>query len=279
MATPSSDGTCNINVVMATADLIVEARRRAGLSQRELAARSGHEQATIARWESGHNTPTLEVARQVLAACGLELAVHLANHDDSYYPLIADQLRLAPSQRVAALLAGSAFDPAPIARALERHRVPYLLIGALADVLQGSPVAPGDQRYTIVIADEAAARAALQRVLEDLDAQTAPRDDSLPGIPGVEVWRIPAAGGELALDLYPPGAHGYRDLARDADRLALLPALSVPVASLRDLARIAEASPSPRDQARVPALRATRELTRDPAATNARLRHAHGRAA
>jgi len=54
----------------------------------------------------------------------------------------------------------------------------------------------------------------------------------------------------------------------------LLPNLPVAVASLRDLARIAEASPSQHDQARLPALRATRELTRDPAGTNARLRHA-----
>lgn len=264
---------------MATADLIVEARRRAGLSQRELAARSGHDQGTIARWESGHNTPTLEVARQVLAACGLELAIQLPNRDDSYYALIADQLRVPPHQRVARLLAGSAFDPAPIAWALERNAVPYLLIGSLAGALHGCPVAPGDHRYTIVTPDQPAARAALQRALEDLNAQTAPRDDSLPGIPDVEVWRIPAARGELALDLHPPGAHGYRDLARDADRPALLPALSVPVASLRDLARIAEASPSQHDQARVPALRATRELTRDPAATNARLRHANRHAA
>jgi DNA-binding transcriptional regulator YiaG len=35
--------------------LIVEARRRAGLSQRELALRLGKRQAEIARWERGHD--------------------------------------------------------------------------------------------------------------------------------------------------------------------------------------------------------------------------------
>lgn len=59
-----------------TADLIVEARRRADLSQSELAERTGPAQASIARWERG-DAPSLETVREVVEACGLDLQTTL----------------------------------------------------------------------------------------------------------------------------------------------------------------------------------------------------------
>ena len=61
--------------------LVREARRRAGLSQAELAARVGTTQSAIARLERGRASPSFRRVRELVAACGLELRVHLAPPD------------------------------------------------------------------------------------------------------------------------------------------------------------------------------------------------------
>ena len=77
---------------MRSADLLIAGRRRAGLSQEQLAERLGRTQSTIARWESGYQHPPLESVVEALHACGLELTVGMARYDDSYDSLIAGQL-------------------------------------------------------------------------------------------------------------------------------------------------------------------------------------------
>jgi transcriptional regulator with XRE-family HTH domain len=54
------------------------ARRRAGLSQTALAARSGTSQATISAYESGRKVPSMETLDRLLAATGHRLAVEPA---------------------------------------------------------------------------------------------------------------------------------------------------------------------------------------------------------
>lgn len=54
-----------------------QARMRAGLSQVELAERSGKDRAQIARWERDVVTPSLETLREVLQACGFDLDLQL----------------------------------------------------------------------------------------------------------------------------------------------------------------------------------------------------------
>lgn len=83
-----------------SADLLREARLRAGLTQRELAGRAHTTQPAIARWESGAVVPSFERLRELIRACGLELTVGLANGDDSYVPDILDNLRVTPSERL-----------------------------------------------------------------------------------------------------------------------------------------------------------------------------------
>lgn len=51
------------------------ARSRAGLTQRELAARSGVPQATIARIERGRADPRVDTLDRLLEACGFGLEV------------------------------------------------------------------------------------------------------------------------------------------------------------------------------------------------------------
>ena len=73
------------------------ARRRAQMSQRELAGRLGCRQATIARWERGDRQPSYEDVREVADACGLQLDAHLLPEDRSWLPQIAMQLERSPS--------------------------------------------------------------------------------------------------------------------------------------------------------------------------------------
>ena len=90
---------------MISADLLREARLRAGLTQKELARRAGTSQPAIARWESGAVQPSLERLRDLIRACGLELTYGLANYDDSYDYFIDQRLRLDPEGRVRQALA------------------------------------------------------------------------------------------------------------------------------------------------------------------------------
>jgi transcriptional regulator with XRE-family HTH domain len=53
------------------------ARRRAGLSQRALAAATGVSPSTIARIEKGRVEPTLALLTSLVEACGLELRTSL----------------------------------------------------------------------------------------------------------------------------------------------------------------------------------------------------------
>lgn len=54
-------------------NLIRSARRRAGLSQRELARRAGTSQAMVNRYEHGRVEPSLGTLAKILRACGEEL--------------------------------------------------------------------------------------------------------------------------------------------------------------------------------------------------------------
>lgn len=50
-----------------------DARRRAGLTQRQLAERAGTSQAAVARYEGGTTVPDVATLRRLLGACGYAL--------------------------------------------------------------------------------------------------------------------------------------------------------------------------------------------------------------
>lgn len=64
-------------------ELVREARRRAALTQRELAERAGSSQPGIARLESGRISPSLEEVQRLIRLCGYDLRVGLVPYDDS----------------------------------------------------------------------------------------------------------------------------------------------------------------------------------------------------
>ena len=82
-------------------ELVREARRRAGLTQRELAERAGTTQSAIARLESGRTSPSLERLEWLLKLCGFSMIVSLATYDDSHLVQAKANLRRGePEERL-----------------------------------------------------------------------------------------------------------------------------------------------------------------------------------
>ena len=81
------------------AEWVNGARRSAGLTQRELAARSGVPQPTIARIESGKQMPRADTLDKLLKACGWELDMVLRRGEGEDRSLIRQWLAMTPSDR------------------------------------------------------------------------------------------------------------------------------------------------------------------------------------
>jgi len=236
---------------MRSADLLVAGRRRAGLSQEQLASRLGRTQSTIARWENGYQHPPLESVAEALHACGLELTVGMARYDDSYETLIAGQLLMEPVDRVTRLARRTAgFDPIGMLCELAKD-ARFVVIGRVAGAFNGWPVMLGTPALHVVPADNSAD--AIEQAARRLGGEPAGEGED-----HAQRWGLPS-GAELHVSAAPRGTHGYRDLARDAQSVQIAPEVSVQVASLIDLIRIAEASTGPDGRLFVPALWATLE--------------------
>jgi transcriptional regulator with XRE-family HTH domain len=62
--------------------LIKDARLRTGLTQRALAQRASTSQSTVAAYENGRKTPTMDTLLRILRAAGLDLRMRLEVADD-----------------------------------------------------------------------------------------------------------------------------------------------------------------------------------------------------
>jgi transcriptional regulator with XRE-family HTH domain len=208
-------------------DVIVVARRRAGLSQQELGDRLGRPQSTIGRWETGAIDPGFDAVVDAVRACGQQLTMGLASADDSWVPLIFEQLQRTPAQRLAHVGGG---DRVAVLDELASASARAIIVGETAGALHGWPLLlPPGPVDVVAHPDDRAAVASDQRlrVLEE-----------------------------------PPGTFGYRDLARSAQPLDLDDG-PVQVAALVDLLRIALTDHDPHAQTWALALDATlREMAR-----------------
>ena len=81
--------------------MIEEARKRAGLTQAELASRLGIPQSTVARWETRRIEPSFANVARAVRACDLHLSVTLPPVDHELEALIDESLRMTPAQRFA----------------------------------------------------------------------------------------------------------------------------------------------------------------------------------
>lgn len=84
---------------MRAGTILREARTRAGLTQRELAARVGVPQPAVSRIERDHVSPRLETLDVLLRGCGLALDLVERPGLGVDRTLIRERLRLSPIQR------------------------------------------------------------------------------------------------------------------------------------------------------------------------------------
>ena len=106
---------------MAITQLVREARRRAGLSQTELARRAGVAQSTVGRIENGLRVPSTDLAERLVRAAGFEIRVALGEPDPQTDALFERALRRTPAQRLADATRVAHFVQRG-RRALERER-------------------------------------------------------------------------------------------------------------------------------------------------------------
>lgn len=85
---------------MKASESLRAARRHAGLTQRELAARAGVPQSTIGRIEAGLVDPRQGTLTTLLRACGWDLEVLPSLGEGIDRTQIQERLRLTPRQRL-----------------------------------------------------------------------------------------------------------------------------------------------------------------------------------
>lgn len=80
--------------------IVRNARRRAGISQAELARRLGTKQPVVARWEAGARVPSLESVTRAVEACGLALDVAIVDRDEGEEAQLREWQALTPAERL-----------------------------------------------------------------------------------------------------------------------------------------------------------------------------------
>jgi transcriptional regulator with XRE-family HTH domain len=213
------------------AQLVREARKRAGLSQAELGARAGTTQSAIARLEGGSSSPPFDRVAELVAACGLQLRVSIREPSPTGPARPPD---LQPS----------------LLRPLLDRGVRFVLVGELAAALRGAPVGGSAPPIPALCPDDGRPNLeALCGALDDLSARvrtldgtgTLPLDRTPEALLARDRWSLATPAGELDVVFAPPGTGGYRDLAREATTV-VGGGLELPTASLPDVVRELEAA-------------------------------------
>ena len=130
-----------------------------------------------------------------------------------------------------------------------------MLAGEVAGAMRGWPITLDHGEFLIVPDDDPQTLEAIERAAATLGVDRQGVDDPYRGLDSRRQWTLPG-NQRLVVSVQPAGSHGYRDLVRDSEPLSLGGAL-VQVGSLRDLIRLADASPRERERAFTPALWAT----------------------
>jgi hypothetical protein len=194
----------------------------------------------IARWEQGGSAPSLETLLDLLAVCGYDVPLELAERDDGALARARESVLLSPERRLERMLQAKSqqlaegaesapLDPYAILAALERHRVDYLLIGALARVIRGTDESAHELEITPSRQPPNLTR--LQRSVSELAAEHA--RTQLRSTDGT----VTTQHGALTIVSEPLGSRrGYTDLRRAGSRESIGCGLRPPVASAADLA-------------------------------------------
>jgi len=89
------------------------ARRRAGLTQRELATRAGVPQSYIARVESGRVDPSVSTLANLLRACEMQLGISPGSGESLDSTMLDRYIKMAPADRLHALHEEAGSLPTP----------------------------------------------------------------------------------------------------------------------------------------------------------------------
>ncbi|CAN5375878.1 hypothetical protein BH23ACT9_BH23ACT9_39850 [soil metagenome] len=127
--------------LMLASTALRHARRRAGLTQRELADITGHAQSTIARIESGAIDPRVGTLDDLLRSCGEELRAVERIGVGVDRTLARRNLTRSPAERVAHMAARADDNLARLATALVAMNA--RLRGAPPSTSSGRPREPG----------------------------------------------------------------------------------------------------------------------------------------
>lgn len=155
------------------------------------------------------------------------------------------------------------FDPYSALKALDRHRVTYIVIGAFGRVIHGTDELTRGLDIVPSTREENLRRLGL--ALEDLHARRP--DGHQPvleqDLVGVPVLELTTDAGELKIVPEPEGTRGYDDLRHAATREPLGQGVRPSVASPGDLARMLGALGRERDLEQLGVLRRVIELERE----------------
>jgi hypothetical protein len=156
------------------------------------------------------------------------------------------------------------FDPLAILAALERHRVAYVLIGALARVIHGTDeLTTGVDLAPQLKPDNLDRLAAALAELGARPATGRSRKLDLSAVAAGEPAAFRSSRGLIRVVPEPAGTRrGYDDLRRQATREPLGQGIRASVASTGDLARMAAALGRERDEPAIAQLRRLQELDR-----------------
>ncbi len=144
-------------------------------------------------------------------------------------------------------------DPELLFTTLARHRVKYVLIGALAARLQGFPRMTADADITPARERENVERLAAAlgeldaRVYTDTVPEGLPFDCSAAMLERGELWNLVTSAGRLDVAFRPSGTEGFEDLTRDAVSFDVY-GTRLFAASLEDIVRSKKAADRPQDR-------------------------------
>lgn len=144
-------------------------------------------------------------------------------------------------------------DPERLIKILARHRVRFVLIGALAARLQGFPRLTADADITPARDGDNLNR--LAAALVELDARVFTEaiptglkfDCSAQTLSRAEMWNLITSAGRLDVAFTPSGTGGYEDLIRGALRFQVY-GNELAAASLDDIIRSKLAADRPQDR-------------------------------
>ncbi|HET9417571.1 MAG TPA: helix-turn-helix transcriptional regulator [Candidatus Limnocylindria bacterium] len=205
------------------------ARKRAGMTQQDLAAAVQMPQSTIARIEAGAVTPMTATLMELLRATGHELTV-----EPILPPVDRDavlrHVREGIAWRARTALGRRAKDPSksPIRTVtrLQWFGVPFVLVGDVAEVAHGR-IGPVGAAVEVCVQATPVAEERLARAIADLGEQ--------------------GRSGRLRALTTTAAGDDYDSLSRNAARMTIDAGRTAPVASLPDLIRDRRARGAPDD--------------------------------